>query len=313
VALNKDIKVALLTILSIVFFIVAYLFMKGTLLQSGNPRYSAIFQNVDKVKKSDKVYLNGVVIGTVDNIEFTDITRANEIKLVFSAEKGLKIPSDSKIQIISTSLMGNMGLSLIMGKSPNILKENESIQGIGENGLLQSISNKMEPLAITSDSLLRNVNTLFNRNQNENLYITINEMNKTLAMVNMTLSNMNQVVMNNQKPIHQTMVNFEKMSSSLATKQDDINQTIKNIKEITGKANQGDVGAMMNKLNTSINQMNAMLADINQGNGSLGKLMKDPVLYNNLNSTVNNANELLIDFKARPKRYVGFSIFGGKN
>lgn len=311
--LNKDIKVALLTVLSIALFIVAYLFMKGTLLHSGSPTYGAIFQNVDKVKKSDKVYLSGVVIGMVDKIEFLDINKPNEVKLIFSADKGLKIPKDSKVQIISTSLMGNMGLNLIMGHSNEVLKINETIEGVGENGLLQSISKEVGPLAKTSDSLLRNVNTLFNRGQNENLYITINEMNKTLATVNMTLANMNKVIENNQKPIHQTMLNFEKMSNSLANKQEDINQTIKNIKEITGKANQGNIGEMMNKLNSSIGEMNTMLAEINQGNGSLGKLMKDPVLFNNLNTTVNNANELLIDFKAHPKRYVGFSIFGGKN
>lgn len=311
-ALNKDIKVAVLTILSISMFIVSYLFMKGTLLNSGQPIYSADFISVDKVKKSDKVYLNGVVVGVVDKIEFKDIKKPNSIKLTFTAQNGLEIPKDSKIQIISTSLMGNMGLKLILGSSTEILKENESIIGVGEEGMFQSISKEVGPLAKSSDSLLRNVNTLFNRNQNENLYITVNEMNRTLASVNMALINMNKVIESNQKPIHQTMINFEKMSTSLAAKQDDINQTIKNIKEITGKTNQADIGSMMNKLNGSVNEMNLLLTDINKGNGSLGKLMKDPLLYNNLNTTVNNANELLIDFKSNPKRYVGFSVFGGK-
>ena len=311
-SLNKDIKVGLLAILSIAVFIVAYLFMKGTLLHSGSPRYTAIFQNVDKVKKSDKVYLNGVVIGMVDDLNFVDINRPNDIKLTFSADRGLQIPKDSKIQIISTSLMGNMGLSLILGQSKEYLKEMEAIDGVPENGMLQSISKEVGPLAKSSDSLLKNINTLFNRNQNENIYITINEMNRTLAMVNLTLSNMNKTIESNQKPIHQTMVNFEKMSSSLASKQNDINQTIINIKELTGKANQADIAAMMQKLNASVTEMNTMLSDINHGNGSLGKLMKDPVLYNNLNTTVANANELVIDFKANPKRYVGFSIFGRK-
>lgn len=281
-------------------------------MDSGKPMYKANFMSVDKVKKSDKVFLNGVVIGTVDKIEFTDLKKPNEITLTFTAENGLGIPKDSKIQIISTSLMGNMGLKLMLGNSSELLKENESIIGVGEEGMFQSISNEVGPLAKSSDSLLKNVNTLFNRNQNENLYITIDEMNRTLASVNLALVNMNKVIESNQKPIHQTMVNFEKMSTSLATKQDDINQTIRNIRDITGKANQGDITAMMNKLNGSVNEMNTLLADINQGNGSLGKLMKDPLLYNNLNTTVNNANELLIDFKSHPKRYVGFSIFGGK-
>jgi phospholipid/cholesterol/gamma-HCH transport system substrate-binding protein len=120
------------------------------------------------------------------------------------------------------------------------------------------------------------------------------------------------MIENNQKPIHQTMVNFERISTSLAKKQDDINATISNIRELTGKANQSDITGMMQNLNKSVNEMNILLSDINQGQGSMGKLMKDPLLYNNLNTTVQNANELMIDFKANPRRYVGFSIFGAK-
>lgn len=311
-ALNKDIKVAALAILSIVFFTVAYMFMKGTLFNSGNPQYNAIFDNVDKLKKSDRVFLSGVLVGMVDKIEFVSLSNPNQVKVTFNVDKKLTIPKDSKIQIVSTSLMGNMGLNLLRGNSTEMIKEGETIGGVGENGMFASISKEVAPLAKTSDSLLRNVNTLFNRNQEENLYATVQQMNRTLATLNTTIASMNQMIENNQKPIHQTMKNFETISASLAKKQDDINATIKNIREITGKANQADIEAMMKNLNHSVSELNHLMTDINQGNGSLGKLMKDPLLYNNLNTTVNNANELMLDFKANPKRYVGFSIFGGK-
>lgn len=311
-ALNKDIKVALLTFLSIILFIVAYLFMKGTLLQSGNPKYAAIFQNVDKVKKSDRVYLSGVVVGMVDKIEFIDLAHPKDVRVVFTADKELKIPRDSKIQITSTSIMGNMGLVLHLGNSNEVISEMETITGLPENGILQSLSNEFGPLAKSSDSLLHNVNSLFNRGQKENVYITVDQMNATLATINVTLANMNRMLENNQKPIHQTMVNFERISTSLAKKQDDINATISNIRDLTGKASQSDITGMMQNLNKSVNEMNTLLSEINQGQGSMGKLMKDPLLYNNLNTTVQNANELMIDFKANPRRYVGFSIFGGK-
>jgi len=308
VALNKDIKVALLTILSIVLFIVAYLFMKGTLLNSGDPKYVAIFDNVDKVKKSDRVYLSGVSIGMVDKIEFVDLSRPEDVRVIFTADKDLKIPKDSKVQIVSTSIMGNMGLVLHLGNSNEELKEMEAIEGVPEGGLLKA----MGPIAKASDSLLRNVNSLFNKKETDNVYVMIHQMNTTLATLNTTIMNMNKIIEGNQKPIQQTMVNFERISMNLAKKQDDINATIHNIRDLTGKANQADVAGMMQNLNRSVNELNVLLTEINQGQGSLGKLMKDPLLYNNLNTTVNNANELLVDFKAHPKRYVGFSIFGGK-
>lgn len=307
-ALDKDIKVALLAILSIVLFVVAYLFMKGTLLHSGDLKYVAIFDNVDKVKKSDRVYLSGVVVGMVDQIEFVDLAKPSEVRVVFTADRSLKIPKDSKIQITSTSIMGNMGLILHLGNSSTVLKEMEALEGVPENGILKSVG----PMAKSADSLLGNINTLFDRRQNDNLYLTVNHINSTLVTLNATIANMNKLIESNQKPIHQTMANFERISINLAKKQDDINTTISNIRDISGKANQADIAGMMQNLSKSVNELNTLLTELNQGQGSLGKLMKDPVLYNNLNTTVNNANELLIDFKSNPKRYVGFSIFGGK-
>lgn len=311
-ALNKDIKVALLTIASIVLFILAYLFMKGTLLQSGDPKYVAIFKNVDKVKKSDRVYLSGVHVGTVEKIEFVDLAKPEEVKIIFTADKKLKIPMDSKVQITSTSIMGNMGLVLLMGNSNEQLAEMGTIQGLPENGILQSISSEIGPLAKSSDSVLRNVNTLFNRGQDENVYMTVHQMNTTLATLNTTLTSMNRMIESNQKPIHQTLANFEKMSISLVKKQEEINTTISNIREITSKTNQADISGMLLNLNKSTTEMNVMLAEVNKGKGSLGKLIYDSILYDNLSIGADNISRLMVDIKANPKRYVGFSIFGGK-
>lgn len=311
-ALNKDLKVAALTILTIVGFVFAYLFMKGTLLHSGNPEYAAIFDNVDKVKKSDKVYLNGVVIGVVNEISFDNINRPKEIKLKFSADKNLQIPRDSKIQIISTSLMGNMGLNLILGSSKDIVKQGETITGVPENGMMNIFKESVAPVAESSNMTFKNLNTLFDRKQQENLYITINELNKTLANANAMMANMNKMVAENQKPINHTMANIDKMTSALASNTEDVNKMIRNMRDITDKTNQADIGAMMNKLDKSLGELNKTMYEINNGNGSLTKLIKDPALYSNLNATVYNANELMIDFKANPKRYVSFSVFGGK-
>lgn len=311
-ALNKDIKVGLLAILAIVILTISYFFMRGTLMQSGNPVYSALFTNVEKLKKSDRVYLNGVVVGNVTSIEFADIKNPESIKVSFSSEPKLKIPKDSKIQIISTSIMGNMGLKLILGTNQEGIKSGEQIKGVDELSMLGELSNNIKPLTDNSNVLLSNVNTLFDRKSQENLYITIDQLNKTLATLNTTVGNVNTMVASNQQPIHQTMMNFEKMSQSLVSKQAEINQIISNSKDITTQLKNADVSKSLNKMSATMDELNKMLADINKGNGSLGKLMKDPQLYNELNNTINSANSLMKDMKENPNRYVRFSVFGGK-
>lgn len=281
-------------------------------MQSGNPEYAALFNNVEKLKKSDKVYLNGVSVGNVTKIEFEDIKNPKLIKVSFSSDANLKIPKDSKIQIISTSLMGNMGLKLMLGIESTVLKKGESIAGIDEAGMLGELSKNITPLADNSTALVKNMNTLFDRQNHENLYITIDQLNKTLATLNTTVGGVNSMVANNQKPIHETMKNFEKLSLTLANKQTDINQIISNSKDITTQLKNADISKSLAKMSASMDELNKLLADVNKGEGSLGKLMKDPQLYSELNNTVNSANALMKDMKENPNRYVRFSVFGGK-
>jgi phospholipid/cholesterol/gamma-HCH transport system substrate-binding protein len=120
------------------------------------------------------------------------------------------------------------------------------------------------------------------------------------------------MVNSNQHAINGTLGNVEKLTKALAVKQNDIAQIISNTKEMTSQMKNADLSKSMNKMNQSMDELNKLMVDINKGKGSLGKLMKDEELYNKLASTSKSADELLKDMKENPKRYVHFSVFGGK-
>lgn len=303
-ALNKDLKVAILAIVSIIIMVLAYQFMRGTLMHNAEPVYSSYFTNVTSLKKSDKVFLNGVQVGVIKNIDFADIKDPNKIKVDFSINPNLQIPKNSVIEIISYSLMGNKGLKINMGNGA-FAKAGDLFQGLNEKGMFDGITENMGPLADQSTIMMQNVNTLFDRKQRENLYVTIGELNKTLAALQ-------TMVNSNQHAINGTLGNVEKLTHALAVKQNDIAQIISNTKEMTSQMKNADLSKSMNKMNQSMDELNKLMADINKGKGSLGKLMKDEELYNKLTSTSKSADELLKDMKENPKRYVHFSVFGGK-
>lgn len=284
--------------------VLAYQFMRGTLMHNAEPIYSTHFTNVTSLKKSDKVFLNGVQVGVIKNIDFADIKNPNKIKVDFSVNPSLQLPKNSVIEIISYSLMGNKGLKINMGNGV-FAKAGDLFEGMNEKGMFDGITENVGPLADQSTIMMQNVNTLFDRKQRENLYVTIGELNKTLAALQ-TMVNSNQTAING------TLGNVEKLTRALAVKQNDIAQIISNTKEMTAQMKNADLSKSMNKMNQSMDELNKLMADINKGKGSLGKLMKDEELYNKLTSTSKSADELLKDMKENPKRYVHFSVFGGK-
>jgi phospholipid/cholesterol/gamma-HCH transport system substrate-binding protein len=310
--MNKDIKVALLAIAAIIMFILGYQFMSGALFHSSDNNYQALFTNVTSLKKSDKVFVNGLQVGIITNISFENNEQPDKIKVQFSVKNDIKIPKNSLVEIFSVSLMGNKGLKINFGNSSEIAKNGSSLIGINEKGILDGLSENMGPLADNSTELIGNVNTLFDRNEKENLYITIYQLNMTLASMQKMMESMNMMVMNNQRSIQGTLSNVDKITGAMAQKQNDIQLIISNTRELTQQMKQADISKSLNQLNKNMDELSILMNDVNKGKGSLGKLMKDEELYNKLNATANSADLLLKDMKDNPKRYVSFSVFGGK-
>jgi phospholipid/cholesterol/gamma-HCH transport system substrate-binding protein len=310
--MNKDIKVALLAIAAIIMFILGYQFMSGALFHSSDNNYQALFTNVTSLKKSDRVFVNGLQVGIITNISFENNEQPDKIKVQFSVKNDIKIPKNSLVEIFSVSLMGNKGLKINFGNSSEIAKNGSSLIGINEKGILDGLSENMGPLADNSTELIGNVNTLFDRNEKENLYITIYQLNMTLASMQKMMESMNMMVINNQRSIQGTLSNVDKITGAMAQKQNDIQLIISNTRELTQQMKQADISKSLNQLNKNMDELSILMNDVNKGKGSLGKLMKDEELYNKLNATANSADLLLKDMKENPKRYVSFSVFGGK-
>jgi phospholipid/cholesterol/gamma-HCH transport system substrate-binding protein len=216
------------------------------------------------------------------------------------------------VEIFSVSLMGNKGLKINFGNSSEIAKNGSSLIGINEKGILDGLSENMGPLADNSTELIGNVNTLFDRNEKENLYITIYQLNMTLASMQKMMESMNMMVINNQRSIQGTLSNVDKITGAMAQKQNDIQLIISNTRELTQQMKQAEISKSLNQFNKNMDELSILMNDVNKGKGSLGKLMKDEELYNKLNATANSADLLLKDMKENPKRYVSFSVFGGK-
>jgi phospholipid/cholesterol/gamma-HCH transport system substrate-binding protein len=312
VNISKEAKVAILLIASIVVFVLGFNFLKGSRFASVDPIYYALFDNAEGLYKSSKIYINGVQVGSVKEIEFENAEKLGKIKLTLQLNGNYPIPQGSKAVLYSNDLFGNKALKIEMGKEKALYKKGDYIEGINDMGMMGAISDKISPLATDADKVMTNLNTLFDRQQQENIYKSINSLNKVLITLDKTVNNVNGLLEKNDKTITKSLDNVASITSNIEKKNNEISTMIANLSQVSGQMKEADIAKTVNNLNKSIDELNKLLVSINDGGGTLSKLIKDPTMHNKLVETISATNALMTDLKANPKRYVHFSVFGKK-
>lgn len=316
---TKEVKIALTAILAIVVLFFGLQFLKGLNLFSDTYTYTMVFKNVDGLSTSTAIYANGVKVGNVGAIEY-DYESGNSILVEAELNKKLRVPQGTEAEI-DKDLMGNMQVKLIMPESrTKFMAPGDRMAGHIYSGALDKASEMVPDIQMMLpklDSILMSVNNLL--------------ANPALQR---SLENIEVVTANLEQTSREANALMEALGTSvpgLATKADGIlgkaDGAMANASKLTGNLAKVDVAPTidlvnttlastkdaMEKLNKSMGDINKLTADLNNQRGSLGKLMNDPNLYNNLSNTARSADSLLTDLKSHPKRYVHFSIFGRKD
>ena len=296
--LTNEVKIALVAIVGIVLLYIGMQFLKGLTLFSNDNYYYARFNDVTGMSVSSPIYANGYRVGVVAGIEY-DYNSPENIIAVLSIDPRLRLPKETFAEI-SSDLLGNVRLELKLGPNPiDHLAEGDTIVGSIPQGMMSKVGNmvpQIEQLLPKLDSILASVNALLaspalsNSLQNiETITVNLSATSKQLNLLSTSL--------NGQLP--QVL---EKADGALA-----------NAEAFTRKLDNIDIAATMSKVDQTLSNVQQMTNALNSKEGTLGLLMHDAQLYNNLNATMSDADKLMIDIKEHPKRYVHFSVFGSKN
>ena len=320
---TPQVKIALVAILAVVVLFLGMQFLKGLSLFSNDAHYKIKFDDITGLSNSTPVYARGFKVGIVRNINY-DYDKLGELITVYiNVDRTLRIPEGTTAEIIS-DIMGNVKVELKFAKNSQILKENGWIDGRindGTLGDLKSMVPSFQKMLPKVDSILGSVNALLadpalkssmhNIDKITNdLTTSTRELNTLLAQVNGSLpslvtktgrvmDNANGLMNNANRGITEARGAIRGANTMMAT--------------LNNKVNGVDVEGTMARVNATIDNLNAFTAKLNSGEGSMGLLLNDASLYNNLNNTVRSADSLLTNLKAHPKRYVHFSIFGRKD
>ena len=296
--LTKEIKIALVAIVGILIMYFGINFLKGMNLFSTNNAYYMTFDDIQGLGASTPIYADGYKVGIVDGLEY-DYKENGPIKVKVDIIKDLRIPQGSKAEIVK-DLMGNLQVNLLLANNPRERVEPGGIiPGAVNGGMMDKAANLVpvvEKMLPKLDSILTSVNALL-----ADPALAASLHNVETITSNLTVST---------RELYTLMAGLNKQVPGMIGK---ANGVLDNTNRLTANLASLDVQGTLNKVNQTLESAHQFTEKLNSNQGSLGLLMNDTKLYDNLTSTMSHADSLVIDLKAHPKRYVHFSVFGRKD
>lgn len=302
--ISREVKTALLVIAGIALFIFGYNYLKGKNLLSSDRTYYAVYNNVEGLAPSTPVTINGLNVGKVQSISFKDDT--GKLLVAMTIEKDFQFSKNSEAQLYEAGLIGGKSIAIIPKfDNAEIAKSGTYLKGTVKAGLselvnqrLNPLQEKMEIVLVSADSVLSNINEVFDTKTKANLKNSIAQLDATIGSFKSMSGSLNSIIGTNKDKLNTTLANVEKVSTDLS--------------QVSSALAQANLDDTIKEFQKTVSNFNGVLAKIESGQGSMGKLLKDEKLYNNLEGATKQLEELLEDMKLNPKRYVHFSLFGKK-
>lgn len=301
--MSKELKIGIfvVTVLVASFFLINYL--RGEDLFNREIELSSRFENVEGLVASAPVYIKGYKAGKVSDVIYD--SAAEEFEVVCSISKEFRIPSDSKMTIYSVDIMGGKGIRIDLGNSQESVADGDPLVPSFEKGLLDGLAEGIGPL-------LDKVN-----NTLDSLAVTVSGVNKMLSDGNQ------EKISATLAHLERTMSNLNRLSASVNGKSDEISSMIDNLSSLSAKFNViaekadgtvAGVNTLLETVNSSdieglVSSFRLLLENINDPEGTVGKLLSDDSVYNSVDELLSDVDELIRKIQENPKKYIRISVF----
>ena len=305
--MSKELKTGIIAILIIATFVWGYNFLKGQdILKPNNRNFKVEYSNVGGLTEASFVTINGLKVGQVSNIDFSENPeKKGKLVVDFFVNKGFDFSKNSIVKIYSPNPLSGSSLAIIPNYEGEMAESGDLLKGILEPGLLSSLGEKLDPIQtklesvlVSADTLFKSVNSVLDKKTTESIKKSIQNLEFTISDVRETLNSLNKVIDSNSVGLSQTLNNSKIITDNLV--------------KVTDTLANANIGNVISEAENTLISVNSLLKGIEEGNGTVGQLMTDKALYNNLTAMSKELEELLRDMKLNPKRFVHFSLFGKK-
>ena len=301
---SREVKTAILIIGCALIFIFGFSYLKGTSLLNSEKIVHSLYEDVEGLVVGANVTISGLNVGKVKSIDFNE--NYNKIKVTFSLREDLTFSNQSTAQLYEAGLIGGKAIAILpkydtgtVIQSDDVLPSNIK-PGLTElvNQQIAPLQDKIEGLLTSADSLFAGVSNVMNYETQKNIKASLYGLTTTVDNINSLSFSMNRLVTSNEKTLNATLNN--------------LNEVTGNLSQLTDSLNQMPLMATVKNFEVTSEQLKVIIGRLEEGEGSMGQLLNDKTLYDNLVNSSNALDALLTDLKAHPKRYVHFSIFGKK-
>lgn len=305
-----------MAIIAIALLVLGFNFLKGKKIFTTSTTVFAKYGNIQGLQKSNPIYINGLQVGTVYDIR-TDKNMKN-ILVEMTITKDVYIPTNS-IAIIRNNPISTPSMEIKLGDAGTHLKSKDTILTEMSGGIFDAVLQKVDPVlfevkkAVSSiDTLLGNFNTILDPRAKNNIGASLENLNRITASMVQTTASLQQLLNAQTGALAKSLNNVESITGNFAASNEKVTHVIDNLDKTTTKFSNIEIEPAIQKLNAAMTELQATVAKMNSTDGTLGKLINDPTMYQNLASTGNKLNLLLDDIRVNPKRYVSISVFGKK-
>ena len=302
--LSKEIKAAFFVLSTILLFIFGFNYLKGSSILDKQKTIYAVYDEVDGLLVGANVMINGLPIGNVTELDF--LPNSTKILVTLKVKDKLSFSSKSTASIYETGVLGGLAISIEpVFERESIVKTGDTLMSSVRPGLTELINRQIEPLSrqlqstITSvDSIFTGASNVLNKQTQEEIKESISVLTSAINAINNSSLIIEETLTSKNTQINNTLDNIENISSNLSNVSDELNSF--------------GLSSLLTNLEVSVDGISSIVDKLNSDNSTLGKLINEDEVYNNLNSSLESLNILINDIKANPKKYVHFSVFGRK-
>ncbi|MES2284531.1 MAG: MlaD family protein [Bacteroidota bacterium] len=317
--ISKEVKVGIVTVIAIGFFIYGFNYLKGRDLFSTQRKFYAVYNDIDGLVEANPLMINGYKVGLVGKIKLTQDTTSH-IVITLLLDDEVLIPKNSIAKVISSDILGSKAVQLILGSAKEYANDGDTLKSAQEDNLKQSVNKtiaplqkKAEGLIASIDSVMMVVQQVFNESTRQNLAKSFESIKLAIASLETTSYRLDTMVIGEKMKISSILTKVNVLATTLASNSDKLSNLINNFSNISDSLAKSNLMSTINNADKAMSQVSGIMNKINRGEGTMGMLINNDSLYRKLDKSAADLDKLLLDLRINPKRYVHISVFGSKD
>jgi len=308
--ISNETKVGAITAVAIVILILGFNFLKGRNLAERDDIIFSVFPDVKGLQVSNAVFIKGFQVGKIAELHEKD-NNLTGIVVGLTLNKNINIPANS-LAIINSDLLGTTSLEIVMGSNNTYIKNGDTLQSTAKLGIMTQVTNSLNPALNNINKTLMSVDGLTQQLSATLDTKTQNNLQTIIATLASTSMSLDKMIKSQSEVLGKTLNNVQTITAAIAHNSGKIDTTLINIEKTTSGLANAHMDETLRTLSRTINDLEATLAAVNSKKGTVGLLLNDRQLYDELRMTNRSLTTLLDDLRVNPKRYVSISLFGKK-